>query len=108
MNAQTLADKENNGVLFATHRILDSVYTFEYKLGPHPMIEIISFGRDVELGYVHEDVATHVKLIEDEGRTVTHVVLFDYLGTGYPTHKLTGEVLTVSNPQHIFSYRDKI
>ncbi|MGR5451929.1 hypothetical protein ACP3V3_19645 [Vibrio sp. PNB22_3_1] len=98
-------DIESGEVILATKRLIDSVWTVEFrKIGDG--VEVISFNRENEKGYKEESKLKRVRTIETDGRVLSEIQLFP-VGTqtfdmeeSYRTH-----TFKVLNPQHIFSYK---
>lgn len=94
----------------ATHRIMDSVWTLEYRLEPDDTLTILSYDRDDPEGHEKERELPQVRLVEESGRVVTAVLLWEKYS---PFRATDGTVpdfaYTVANPGRIFSwpYRQK-
>ncbi|MAI07981.1 MAG: hypothetical protein CMF61_03390 [Magnetococcales bacterium] len=90
---------------FATHRLIDSVWTLGFKW-VDGKVEIVSYDRENPVGYEHEQDLTQARLIDDDNRIVTHVKLRKYRAFDYGWYEDAGETFEVVNPQHIFSYSE--
>jgi hypothetical protein len=81
-----------NKTLKAVRRIINSVWTLEYKLEPDQLLEIVRYSREDVDGYNREHELPKMTLIEDGNRIVHYV-------------EIAGKRYTVVNPAHIFSYK---
>jgi hypothetical protein len=88
-------------MLYATNRLIDSVWTLGYEVKGNS-IEIHSYNRESKIGYEQEKELPQVLLIEDENRIVKSVKFRDYEPFNYG--KGFDEVRNVSNPEYVFSY----
>jgi hypothetical protein len=89
----------------ATHRLIDSVWTVEYKHVSIHDVEIIKYSRSDPEGYKREQELPQATIIEDEKRIV-HTLLvrdefhpFEWVNLNNFDHSYT-----VVNPKHIFDY----
>ena len=90
-------------ILYATERLIDSVWTLEYELINDDQIKIISFNRDNPIGYEKEAELPRVRLVEDNERIVLSAYFEPYGKFKYLASP-NGKKIEVVNPQYIFSY----
>lgn len=90
-------------ILYATERLIDSVWTLEYELINDDQIKIISFNRDNPIGYEKETELPRVRLVEDDKRTVLSAYFEPYAKFKYLASP-TGKQYEVVNPRYIFKY----
>ena len=79
--------------LKAIHRIINSVWTIEYKHVTSTEVEIIRYSRDDDEGYNKEKELPEGDVIENDKRIATGI-------------KVGDQTFTVINPRYIFSYHD--
>ena len=89
----------------ATKRLLDSVWTVEFKEVSPTEVEIVRYSRDDQEGYDRERKLPQGVLVETENRTVTHLLIREE----FDSHNWVNETnadrkLLVVNPKHIFDY----
>jgi hypothetical protein len=87
---------------YATHRLLDSVWTLGYKIVKNEIV-IYEHSRDLKVGYDNEKHLPQFRLQEDNQRTVTGVYLKDYSPAMEGLEKYS-DPINVSNPKFVFSY----
>lgn len=93
-------------ILKATERLIDSVWTVEYKVLNETEVEIIKFGRNDKDGYVNEHNLPQHKIIETDGRIAIKLVIrnkykqFD----NFVNESNCDKCYNIVNPKHIFSY----
>lgn len=91
--------------LKATNRLINSVWTLEFKQISEAEIEIVKYSRDDQEGYDKERELPQCTLIESEGRIVTSVLIRDkYQPFGWVNAENCDKQMIVTNPKHIFSY----
>jgi len=86
-------------VLKAVKRLINSVWTVEYRLLGDNKVEILKFGRDDEEGYEREHELPKGDITEDDDRIARSLNIWSSDDLG-PVHSYT-----IANPKHIFSYR---
>ena len=86
---------------FATKRLLDSVWTLEYEQ-VQGGIKIISYSRDNNYGYDHENELERCRPVEDKNRTVTDVQFAEYDPFNFEPERIE----KVVNPKYIFDYSE--
>ena len=93
---------KNNATEFAVQRMIDSVWTIEFKRVPGG-VEILRYSRDIDEGYEHEDTLSVGVINEDEERTVLSITFYPPK-TRRSERGQPKEVLKVLNPKHVFDY----
>ncbi|MCF2220985.1 hypothetical protein H9Q08_17000 [Chryseobacterium sp. PS-8] len=89
----------------ATQRLIDSVWTVEYKKVSEGKVKILNYSRNDPEGYEREKELPQCKLVEAEERIVTHLWLKPYNAfDGWINEKNATETYEVVNPKFIFSY----
>lgn len=80
----------------ATKRVIDSVWTIQYRVHGEKQVEILSFDRNDDDGYLNEKNLPKGDLIEsDDGRrTVVGAII-------------AGIEYSVVNPKYVFSYTNQ-
>ena len=93
-------------MLYATHRLIDSVWTLVYEQVSDTEIKILAYARDITHGYRHEKELDNCELNQDEKRIVHSVTLKDY-DSNFPFSRdasVNERTFTVTNSKHIFDY----
>lgn len=89
----------------ATRRIMDAVWTLEYRVEDHENITVLSYDHKDREGYDKERELPDVQLVEDANRVVREVWLWEKHD---PMRSATSEepdyVYAVANPGHVFSW----
>ena len=91
-------------MLYATHRLIDSVWTLVYEQVSETEIKILAYARDITHGYRHEKVLDNCNLLEDSKRHVHSVTLRDYSPFPFSSDAVNERTFTVTNSKHIFDY----
>jgi hypothetical protein len=92
-------------VLFATHRILDSVYTLQYQQIDEKTVKILQYDRDSNYGYENEGKLEQFSVVTDDKGIVTGVHFRNYQSGGpVISAESATRICSVANPQHKFSY----
>jgi hypothetical protein len=94
-------------MFYATHRLIDSVWTLGYEKVSENEIRIISYDRDNPVGYKEEKNLPRIRIVEDEDRTVTDVIIDDFNAKSLSSlASFKSNMYKVVNPNHVFSYRE--
>ena len=94
-------------ILYATKRLIDSVWTLAYQRVSPTEVRILGYDRENPIGYAQERQLDLCNLREtiDGSRIVTHVALDDFKSFQcWASLTEAREHLKVVNPQHVFSY----
>lgn len=89
-------------MLYATNRLIDSVWTVGYTMQEDGRVFIHSYDRDNPIGYEQEGKLPQALLDESAGRIVTGIQLRPY--KSFDRNFKDVPVIEVANPQHVFSY----
>ena len=93
-----------NATQYATERLIDSVWTIEYKVLNDNEVEILSYNRENPIGYEQERTLNRGGLVETKDRLVTHLIIEPYEPFKSWVNG-NGKKYTVVNSKYIFSYR---
>jgi hypothetical protein len=75
----------------ATQRLIDAVWTLEFRQVEKDKVEIVRYSRNDPEGYEREHQLPRMKKNEDEARNIVSV-------------EIKGKTYQVTNPQYVFSY----
>jgi hypothetical protein len=90
----------------ATKRLIDSVWTLEYEFVPGGGVKILNYNREDPEGYEKEHDLPQCRIIEDEKRNITDVLIRNqYKPFDGVTKDNCDWDLKVVNPRYIFDYK---
>lgn len=90
----------------ATERLIDSVWTVEYKVVNENEVEILKFSRDDADGYRNEKNYPQCTIFEDDKRYAIELLIrnkYDQFGS-FVNKVNCDRCYKIINPKHIFNY----
>jgi hypothetical protein len=100
----TNPEQKEGEVLYATKRLLDSVWTLAYQLTGKNEIKVLTYDRENPIGYEREKELPRVRMEEETGRILTAVYFRPYIQFEDGPVK-EGPQHRVINPKNVFDYR---
>jgi hypothetical protein len=90
----------------AVERILDSVWTVEFFEVADGEVYITNYSRRDERGYEQENEVPVSRLVEDEHRNVTHLMLWPPSTPSHEQGRRKPKRFDVVNVKNVFSYKE--
>jgi hypothetical protein len=92
------AKTDRGEIKFATRTLINSVWLLRYRLLENGKVEILSHKRDTDEAFALEDKVDYFRLLENQHRTVTGVLIS-------PNNKFaSSKEYSVINCKHVFNY----